>query len=366
MRIRITENQLKLILEAGIAQPKEEYLRKLFNSEVFKNKLSFSPEEILQLKQQGIEINDVCNQELYNKYNIDTKGHIPRYCYNNLNYVNAKSDILIGCKIHKNYDFGTGKIGYFNVRPDNHNGNGSGCPECEKEKSLIRDEINRKGLKKFLQELIIDKISDNHFFTQNQLKILKSSGIEIDDKCNQELFNKFNIDTKGRMPKYCYDKVIYKNNVTNVLIGCKIHGYFNQRPKNHLRGEGCPTCNDSKNEIKIANILENLSIEYIRNKKFEDCFGISDCVLLKFDFYLPKYDILIEFDGKYHFEPVRGEERFKEQKENDRLKNEYCKNKNLKLLRISYSESKNLNNIIIIKNLNNLKKGVTFIGKEYL
>lgn len=41
---------------------------------------------------------------------------------------------------------------------------------------------------------------------------------------------------------YNYDKVEYNGSDKNVIIGCKIHGYFSQAPHNHLHGQGCPDC----------------------------------------------------------------------------------------------------------------------------
>lgn len=42
--------------------------------------------------------------------------------------------------------------------------------------------------------------------------------------------------------KYLYDEVVYKNVTTKVLITCPTHGNFTQTPKDHMRGDGCPTC----------------------------------------------------------------------------------------------------------------------------
>lgn len=43
-------------------------------------------------------------------------------------------------------------------------------------------------------------------------------------------------------PKYDYSKSIYVNNSTKLIIGCSIHGDFEQLPLLHIRGKGCPTC----------------------------------------------------------------------------------------------------------------------------
>lgn len=42
--------------------------------------------------------------------------------------------------------------------------------------------------------------------------------------------------------KYSYDKTVYKNQRTKVIITCPIHGDFLQTPKNHMNGQGCPIC----------------------------------------------------------------------------------------------------------------------------
>jgi len=67
--------------------------------------------------------------------------------------------------------------------------------------------------------------------------------------------------------KYCYDLVIYKNNNTKVKIICPIHGIFEQKPYNHLRGDGCPGCGGrikhTKETFKIlANIKHNGIYDY--------------------------------------------------------------------------------------------------------
>jgi ssDNA-binding Zn-finger/Zn-ribbon topoisomerase 1 len=52
------------------------------------------------------------------------------------------------------------------------------------------------------------------------------------------------IDTaiKVHFSKYDYSNVIYKNVDTKVTIICPIHGQFDQTPKNHKNGHGCPKC----------------------------------------------------------------------------------------------------------------------------
>lgn len=99
---------------------------------------------------------------------------------------------------------------------------------------------------------------------------------------------------------------------------------------------GCLTI--SKGEFIIKNILENNGIDYIseyiieiKNKKFRFDFAIVE-----------KSQVLyfIEFDGKQHFEPVDffgGEIQFNKTKMNDKLKNNWCIDNNIPLIRIPYT-----------------------------
>lgn len=107
----------------------------------------------------------------------------------------------------------------------------------------------------------------------------------------------------------------------------------------------CPDCNEnSYGEYLIALCLDKYSIAYNRQFKFSDC---KDKRKLPFDFYLPDYNLVVEFDGKYHYEPISGEESFKKMLLHDAMKNWYCKWNNIKLLRIPYWERDNIEQILI-------------------
>ena len=74
---------------------------------------------------------------------------------------------------------------------------------------------------------------------------------------------------------------------------------------------------------------------------------------LPFDFYLPKYNSCIEFDGIQHYEPVEhfgGQESYDYTVKHDKIKNEYCKNNGILLLRIPYYKNveEELNNFLFI------------------
>lgn len=134
----------------------------------------------------------------------------------------------------------------------------------------------------------------------------------------------------------------YINAKIPILHRCKIDGYeWEAAPSNILSGQGCPKCQTSKGEKQIHQWLENNNITYVYQKTFTDC---KDKKELPFDFYLPRYNLCIEFDGRQHFEPVdfsgKGQdwalEQFLITQKHDEMKNQYCNDNNIRLLRIPY------------------------------
>lgn len=108
-------------------------------------------------------------------------------------------------------------------------------------------------------------------------------------------------------------------------------------------GQGCPACSMSKGERCILKILNNYNIPFLSQHTFKDCSYIGK---LKFDFYLPDHNILIEYDGEQHFFPVdfanKGQEwaiqKYEQIKMRDKMKDDYCANNNIRLIRIPYTE----------------------------
>ena len=135
--------------------------------------------------------------------------------------------------------------------------------------------------------------------------------------------------------KYDYSLVKYENVTSKMKIICKKHGVFEQSTSYHLRGIGCPICNESKGEKQISKILKNKNIKFKREKRFAECRNILP---LPFDFYLPEYNMCIEFDGKQHFIQHKMWTDLIDIKKRDEIKNIYCKQNNIILHRINYKE----------------------------
>ena len=140
--------------------------------------------------------------------------------------------------------------------------------------------------------------------------------------------------------KYDYSKVEYINSYTRVIIKCPEHGDFEQTPKSHLNCKcGCQICNESRGEREIRIFLEKNNIPHEREKMFDGCVNKIN---LRYDFYLNEYNTCIEFDGKQHFVPSEyfgGINKLETTQFCDNIKNEYCKNNKIRLLRIRYDEN---------------------------
>ena len=138
--------------------------------------------------------------------------------------------------------------------------------------------------------------------------------------------------------KYKYDKTEYLYTNKKVIITCLIHGDFKQTPLSHIQGSGCPNCNESKGEKIISKFLDFNKINYTRQKKFENCKNKHQ---LPFDFYIPSKRTCIEFDGEQHFQPVDyfgGIKAYEQLKINDKIKNDYCEENYINLIRIRYDQ----------------------------
>ena len=112
----------------------------------------------------------------------------------------------------------------------------------------------------------------------------------------------------------------------------------------------CGCLKISKGEFKLNTIFKSLSYSFIteftpKNLKRK----------LRFDFYLPDYNCYIEYDGIQHFIYTNSgwntEEKYIETKERDSIKNQYCKEHNIKLIRIPYWDYNRLNEEYVQKAL---------------
>lgn len=112
-----------------------------------------------------------------------------------------------------------------------------------------------------------------------------------------------------------------------------------------LRSGNTKSCgcrrNNSFGEEKIANILEMNNVAFEREKSFSSCVFLDSGHQARFDFYLPNFKTVIEYDGVQHFIPGKGvydnEDKFLKTQEHDKFKAQWCKDNDILLIRIPYS-----------------------------
>lgn len=125
-----------------------------------------------------------------------------------------------------------------------------------------------------------------------------------------------------------------------------------------LHGYGCPCCKRSKGEERIEKYLTDNNIQFEHQKRFSD---LRNILPLSYDFYLPEYNTLIEYQGQFHdgsTSMVDKNKYFDKQQKNDKLKRDYASNNGYNLLEIWYYDFDNTENIID-KFIYSLKNPVT-------
>ena len=235
-------------------------------------------------------LNRRINKRCKNINNFITEAkniHGDKYDYSKVEYKNANTDIIIICPIHSE----------FYQTPHNHL-RGRGCPKCSNSK---------KG---------------------------------DYQKCNTEGFIKKSKLVHGN--KYNYSKVDYINNRIKVCIICPEHGEFIQKPLDHTNGCGCPECGKkfgvSERKIllelkkKYNNIIYQYRPQWLHNKTSPQSL----------DFYLPDYNIAIEYQGRQHFYPNKlfgGNKGFINNQERDKRKYQKCLENGVKIFYISFEKN---------------------------
>lgn len=111
-------------------------------------------------------------------------------------------------------------------------------------------------------------------------------------------------------------------------------------------GRVCPKCSnyESLGEKKVRYYLESHSIEFEQQKMFTEC---RDQRMLPFDFYLPTHNTIIEFDGEQHYkEKNYFKNSLEEIRNHDEIKNSFCTNARINLIRIPYNQINHINEIL--------------------
>lgn len=286
-------------------------------------------------------------------------------------YVNARTKMLVWCKECKN-NFARFPLDLLR---------GYSCPICkendrkikleqefiEKAKEIHKNNYNYNYMRgsyydRYTKIKILCKKCNNIFLQAPSSHLTGAGCPECYQKSKAMSNEEFLLlcDKKYDVPFYILDK--YYNMHKPVRILCSRCGIlFKKSPREHLKGFGCPDCDRktinlddkklrARGEKRIIKFLEKNNIKYKREKVFLDCRNPKTNKCLRFDFYLPERELLIEYDGIHHFQVLwakwDSEERWEKRKFRDGIKNKYAKDKNIPLLRIPYTKFEEIPQIL--------------------
>lgn len=302
--------------------------------------------------------------------------HGNKYGYERVECKGWKDKVQIYCPKH----------GYFWQSPSNHISNKHGCKKCAQE---VNDDLKRFTHEEIIQKFVESKGRDFDYsrveYTNLHSKVCigcKKHGwffvspsqfingvygcpqcwLEHIGKSNRKIFKEdfLKIASSVHGDKYGYDKVEFDSVNDKVVIFCPKHGYFEQEVFSHLKGYGCFKCRCySSGENKIRDILVKIDIPFIEQYKIPNISLFCTNKNIYIDFYIPSLKIAIEFNGKQHYRPIKwfgGDEKFEHQQWRDDSLRQYCKEYELKLIEIPYTEYNNIENILS-KELKIHKKG---------
>jgi hypothetical protein len=193
----------------------------------------------------------ICGKEKsHNTQRYDTNIFIEKaiqkhgdlYDYSKVDYISCNKKVLIICKIH----------GDFEQTPSHHL-QGQGCCKCNITNSSNTKDFITKAIK--LHNDLYDYSKVNYIASRFKILIICKKHGEFYQTPNSHLngvgckkcseYKKENFiqnAIKIHGDKYDYSKVNYINSKTDVIVICKSHGEFTQRPSHHIHGTGCKKC----------------------------------------------------------------------------------------------------------------------------
>lgn len=235
----------------------------------------------------------------------------------------------------------------------------------DKAYKIALDSCNKKGYVLLSQKNTIENVDSfvDYLCPKHGIHSMKINNLRSGKGCPD--CRKDEASAKFRMPMEeiikrvdeCGSKILnpedyINNSERNLVITCPLCGQpfttsfvlFTQHG-----GQLCSQCyrKESVGERKVREYLEKNNIEYISQKWFKDCRDINP---LPFDFYLPMHNTIIEFDGEQHSKDASKffHKSYDLQivKKHDQIKTQYCFDKGIQLIRIPYTEMKNINTIL--------------------
>ena len=290
----------------------------------------------------------ISNEEFLDKLEKSHNGNIIAL----ENYVNAKTKIKFKCL----------KDGHIWESEPYRVMNGTGCPMCSNRIKKTEDDFIQMLAERNPDVELISKYNSMH-----ERALFRCRVCDYEWKTSP---SHLVATSRTRCPR-CYGSISptpeefvekmyninpnieilddYVDNKTKLKCRCLLcDGIFHMKSSHLISGHGCRHCTCSIGENRIRQFLDLYNIGYEPQKFFDDLKGVRNRVLT-FDFYLPEYNLLIEFQGKQHEKPIKyfgGEEQFKIQQEHDKRKREYAKLHNVNLLNIWYYDINKIEEIL--------------------
>lgn len=271
------------------------------------------------------------------KKSIEVFGDV--YDYSNVEYINTTTKVEVFCRKH----------GPFFTVPYLHYAKKTGCMKCFWDRKLLTLEEFITKAKEIHGErydysmtvyrsstsLVEIGCPTHGVFLQKAHVHMYGAGctqcyLDRNRSTGDEFIGKAKVIHGER---YDYSRVRYAGNKTKVELICRNHGSFWVTPNSHLTGPaGCSKCKESKGESRIRVFLEKHGLEYIKEYK-------TVPFQYRYDFYIPKYNMLIEHHGHQHFRPVElfgGMQQYLDRIKNDEIKRDIAKQHGYYLLETDF------------------------------
>lgn len=239
---------------------------------------------------------------------------------------------------------------------------GHGCPKCA---GMKLHNLYSRTHKQFLEEMaqINDKIEVLSEYYNEMTKV--QCRCKIDGNVWYALPNKL---LKGEgCPECCsstkltHDEFCKKVKDFDILseyksarsnIKCRCHNcnsVITVKARNLIEGSGCPVCKESKGEQRLRRYFNDNNIDFESQKTFDNLVGVGG-KLLRFDFYLPEYNVLIEYQGEFHNNNIpnnfQSKSKYLRQVEHDNRKKIFSQNNGFGFIEIWYWDYENIENIL--------------------
>lgn len=267
------------------------------------------------------------------------KQHGHRYDYAKVDYQGFNVPVEIQCPVH----------GSFHQTPETHLRAKIGCQQCNLDDNRMnRDEFIKRsceqhgtrydyaGVDYICGDTKVSITCAKHgmFLQKPRIHTAGSGCPECFREAKRSTIDEFIRNAKAvHGDVYNYDHVDYCNSKVKVKIECPVHGFFWMIPNSHISSKGgCPKCKESKGESRIRVFLEKHKIDYLKEYKI-------DPFKYRYDYYLPDFNLLIEYHGIQHYQSVPrfgGDAALAKTQEHDRKKRVIAKEQNFILIEMGY------------------------------